>query len=123
MLDSPVVCVVVGCCLGFLSGIGVGGGSLLMLWLTAVLRIPAYTARTVNLLFFLPGALVACLFRQKQGILDLRTILPAVLAGCIGAATGSWLGTFLETGLLKKLFGGLLILTGVRELTFRTRGS
>ena len=123
MVDSPVICVVVGCCLGFLSGIGVGGGSLLMLWLTAVLRIPAYTARTVNLLFFLPGALVACRFRQKQGILDLRTILPAVLAGCIGAAAGSWLGTIFETSLLKKLFGGLLILTGVRELTFRTKGS
>ena len=123
MLDSLTVSLIVGTALGFLSGLGVGGGSLLILWLTLVLGMEQGEARTVNLLFFLPGALVACLFRQKQGILDLRTILPAVLAGCIGAATGSWLGTFLETGLLKKLFGGLLILTGVRELTFRTKGS
>ena len=123
MVDSPVVCMAVGCCLGFLSGIGVGGGSLLMLWLTAVLRVPAGTARTINLLFFLPGAMIACRFRRKQGILNFKAVLPAILAGCLAAGVCAWLGTQLDTSLLKKLFGGLLIVTGLRELTYRPKGS
>ena len=70
--------------LGFLTGLGVGGGSLLILWLTLFLQEPQNTARTINLLFFLPAALVACLFRHKQGTLKLEKIYPAIVAGIIG---------------------------------------
>ena len=52
---------------GFLSGLGVGGGSLLMLWLTTVIHMDYAVAKTVNLLFFLPTALIATLFHKKQG--------------------------------------------------------
>lgn len=45
--------------LGYLSGLGVGGGGLLMLWLTQWQALPYPTARTVNLLFFLPSSLIA----------------------------------------------------------------
>ena len=123
MLGTPAVSVLIGCCLGFLSGIGVGGGSLLMLWLTAVLCISAETARIISLLFFLPAALIACRFRWKQGTLDLKAVLPAIIAGCTAAGICAWLGTLLDTGLMKKLFGGLLIVTGLRELTFREKRS
>ena len=43
--------------LGFLTGLGIGGGSLLILWLTQVQGIDQSTARLINLIFFLPGAL------------------------------------------------------------------
>ena len=59
MLDSLTVSLIVGTALGFLSGLGVGGGSLLILWLTLVLGMEQGEARTVNLLFFLPAAAVA----------------------------------------------------------------
>ena len=38
MLESLPVAVIIGTVLGFLSGLGIGGGSLLILWLTAVLH-------------------------------------------------------------------------------------
>ena len=121
MLDSPVVCVVVGCCLGFLSGIGVGGGSLLMLWLTAVLRIPAYTARTVNLLFFLPAAAVSCLFRWKEGTLHWKKVVPAFVSGCAAAFLCSRLADRLQAEYLQKGFGILLLITGIRELRYKEK--
>lgn len=123
MVASFPFVLILGTVLGFLSGIGIGGGSLLMLWLTAVLELPPETARSINLLFFLPCALIACCFRWKQGVLDLKSIFPAVLAGCAAAALFSWLGTLLETAVLKKLFGGLLILTGIRELLYKEKGA
>lgn len=119
MLNSVAVILIVATVLGFLAGIGVGGGSLLILWLTLVGGLEHSQARIINLLFFLPSALVACLFRWKQGSLEIKNVLPSVIAGCVAAALGSWLSFHLDVELLKKLFGGLLILTGIRELMYR----
>lgn len=107
--------------LGFLAGLGVGGGSLLMLWLTAVVNMDYSVARTVNLLFFLPSALIATLFHKKQGSVDIRKVLPAIICACIAAAILSYIGKHIDTTLLKKLFGGVLIITGLRELFYRDR--
>ena len=121
MLESLPVMILIGTVLGFLSGLGVGGGSLLMLWLTLVLQMEHTVARSINLLFFIPSALIASFFRWKQGSLDLKKVLPAIIAGCISAACFSLLSKQLDISLLKKLFGILLLLTGVRELFYKPR--
>lgn len=121
MLESTPVTILVGAVLGFLSGIGVGGGSLLILWLTLVLGMEHSTARIINLLFFIPSALIASLFRWKQGRLDLPAILPAIVAGCISAGLFSYLSTKLDISMLKKFFGVLLLATGVRELFYKPK--
>lgn len=119
MLETIPVALCVGIVLGFLSGLGIGGGSLLILWLTLVLGMEQSIARSINLLFFLPCSLIACFFRWKQGTLNGKVTLPAAIAGCAAAAIFSFL--CIDTILLKKLFGGLLILTGIRELLYRPR--
>lgn len=121
MLESVPVVITVGTVLGFLAGIGVGGGSLLILWLTLVLGMPQPQARILNLMFFVPSAVVACLFRWKQGKLDINKILPAIISGCAAAAIFSFIGQQLDTSLLKKLFGGLLLITGIRELMYKPK--
>lgn len=107
--------------LGFLAGLGVGGGSLLMLWLTLAVGMEYGQARIINLLFFLPSALIATLFHRKQGTVNIKKILPAMITGCIAAALFSILGKKMDTTLLKKCFGGLLLVTGIRELFYRPR--
>lgn len=121
MVNSFPFILLLGTVLGFLSGIGIGGGSLLILWLTIVLEVPQPIARGINLLFFIPSALVACLFRWKQGNLDWMRTLPAMIAGCISALLFSWISIVVDTMLLQKLFGGLLLLTGLRELLYKTK--
>lgn len=121
MLDSFPAAMAVGALLGYLSGLGVGGGSLLILWLTLAVGMPQSTARCVNLMFFITAAGAVSLFRWRQGALKLRIILPAVMAGCCCAALFSLLGRYLDTAWLKKLFGALLLATGVRELLYRPR--
>lgn len=119
MLETLPVILIVGTILGFLSGLGIGGGSLLILWLTMALNMDPGTARGINLLFFIPSALAACFFRIRQGRLNLAKILPAILSGCIAAAIFSWLSTVVDASVLKKLFGLVLIAAGLRELFFR----
>ena len=119
MLDSVPVIIAVSIALGFLAGIGVGGGSLLILWLTLVLGMEHPQARLINLLFFLPSALIASFFRWKQGKLDIRKVLPAIIAGCAAAGICSFFSARLDMEVLKKLFGGLLLITGIRELMYK----
>lgn len=121
MLESLPFMILIGSMLGFLSGLGVGGGSLLILWLTLVLNMDHAVARSINLMFFIPSAIIASVFRWKQGKLDLKKILPAILCGCISAAVFSQISKQMDISLLKKLFGGLLLLTGLRELFYRPR--
>ena len=121
MLESVPVILFIGTVLGFLSGLGVGGGSLLMLWLTLIVGLEHTEARIINLLFFIPSAIVASVFRWRQGKLNITKILPAILCGCITAGIFAWVSTHSDISVLKKLFGVLLIATGLRELFYRPR--
>ena len=121
MLGSLPVALLLGFILGILAGLGIGGGSLLMLWLTLILQVEHTTARAVNLMFFLSAAGGVCILRLKRGGFHLKTILPAMLGGCIAAGICSWIGTLIEQNLLRKIFGVLLLLTGLRELFYRPR--
>lgn len=107
--------------LGFLAGIGTGGGSLLILWLTLVRGTSPEQTRTINLLFFLPSAVIATFINIRKDRVVIKKITPAVIAGCIAAAAASALGKTMDTEILKKLFGGLLIFAGLREITYKKR--
>ena len=121
VLSSIPICLLAGTAFGFLAGLGVGGGSLLMLWLTLVLEVPQDQARTMNLLFFLPAAVISCLFRWKEGSLPARKLPLPILAGCAAATVVSHME--FDESLLRKGFGVLLLLTGLRELFYRPRNA
>ena len=106
---------------GMLAGMGVGGGSLLLLWLTQVALLPQQQARIINLLFYLPAAIISTMFHQKNGALQKRVVIPAAIAGCAAAVIFTWIAKVIDTTLLKKLLGALLIATGVREVFYRPR--
>ena len=121
VLNSLPIILIIGTLFGFLAGLGVGGGSLLVLWLTVILQMDPAAARSINLLFFLPSALIACAFRLRQGNLKIKPLLPAILAGCISAGVFSVISSQLDVLVLKKLFGIVLLFTGLRELFYRPR--
>lgn len=121
MSDNVVIITAIATALGFLSGLGVGGGSLLLLWLTLIVGTDPSTARLINLLFFLPSAAISCCFRWKQGVLSIKQIYPSAIGGCIGAILGSITAENLPVPILKKLFGILLVGTGIRELRYKSK--
>ena len=108
------ITVPVGILLGILTGLGVGGGSLLLLWLTLGAGMDPGKARIVSLLFFIPAALVSGFF-QKNSI-PWKALIPGILSGIAAAALFSWLGTRLDPARFQKGLGVLLVITGIREL-------
>ena len=104
-----------------ISAWGVGGGTLLLLVMTLFLGVDQRTAQGINLLFFLPSAAISCYLRWKQGAVTLKKVLPAILTGCAAAAVFSLISTRIDLEILKKLFGVLLLATGIRELCYRPK--
>ena len=121
MLNSFPVAFIAAAAFGFLSGIGVGGGSLLMVWLTMVVGSDPFTARCINLMVFIPCALCASLLRLKQGGLPGKKMTAPIILGAVTAGILSYISTGIVTQWLKKIFGALLLFTGVRELLYKPR--
>lgn len=121
MLNSLPVVLIVSTALGFLAGLGVGGGSLLILWLTLILDTQPSIARAMNLMFFLPSALIASVFRKKQGSLNLQKIFPGILSGSLTAAIFSLISRQIGVSSLQKLFGILLLITSIKELMYKPK--
>ena len=116
MLTSWWFALPAGILCGVFSGLGIGGGSLLMVWMTAVVSMDQIIAQGINLMYFIPTAAGAFLFHWKQRTIAWKAVLPAVIAGCICAALGSLLANTFQVELLKKLFGCFLFIVGVSEI-------
>ena len=88
-----------GAVTGVLSGFGVGGGTLLLVYLTAFAGVDQHQAQGINLLYFLPAALLALPAHVKNGYIRREALLPAIGAGLVCAGLGAWLATSLEVAL------------------------
>lgn len=119
-MSAPLPALLAGAVTGVLSGFGVGGGSLLLIYMTGFAGLEQTLAQGINLLYFLPTAGAALPSHFKNGYIDQKTALPAILAGLAGTGLAAWIATALETELLRKCFGFYLLAIGLRELFRKT---
>lgn len=105
---------------GFLAGVigalGLGGGGVLVMFLAAFLNMGQLKAQGVNLLFFIPVGIFALILHSRKKLVEWKTALPAIGFGLIGAAVGCYLARFLGADIIRKIFGGMLLVLGVWEL-------
>lgn len=113
---SALAAAAVGLATGVLSGCGVGGGSLLMLYLTLLGGMGQYQAAGVNLAYFLACAPAALVGHAKNGLVDKRAALWCVLAGLPASALAALTAARLDVSLLRRAFGLFLLIVGAKEL-------
>lgn len=98
---------------------GFGSGTVLIIYLTTFLSLDQREAQGINLLFFVLTGIFALFSNAHKGLIEKRPILPFLLCALPGLLCGYLLLPLIETELLKKLFGGALIMLGVKELVKR----
>ena len=81
--------IIAGIASGVIAGMGMGGGTLLIPALTLLLGVAQRGAQGVNMLSFLPAAVIALAIHRKGGRLEVKKSLPAIIAGIAGAVLGS----------------------------------
>lgn len=98
------------------GAMGLGGGSVLIIYLTTVISLPQKQAQGINLVFFIATAFFALISNTKKGLIDKKTLKSFLPLSVIGLAVGFLLLPITPQTLLKKLFGGALLLLGLKEL-------
>ena len=98
---------------------GFGGGTVLIMYLTLFAGTEQKTAQGINLLFFLPCALLSVVYYSKKGVIHIKDVVPYIIFGLVGALAGYFLFNFVSPSMLTKLFGGFLVLLGLKELFFK----
>ena len=128
---SAVLAVAIGLLTGILSGFGIGGGSLLLLYLTLFEGAGQYQAGGINLLYFLSCAPAALISHRKNGLIEREAVKCCVPAGVVTSVLSALLAARVDTDLLRRAFGVVLLYIGVKEtfcaknntfFTFREEG-
>ena len=109
-----------GAVTGILSGFGVGGGTLLLLWLTLVQGMGQLQAGGINLVYFAACALPALWGHFRKGLVARDAALWSVLTGVPACVAASFAASMLEVELLRRAFGVFLLVVGLRELFSKT---
>jgi len=113
---------IIGAVTGVLSGMGVGGGSLLMLYLTLFSDVAQRTAQGINLLYFLPTAGSALVGHVKNKLIETGAFFWSVGFGVVSCVLSAWLAGKLPIDWLKRGFGVFLLIVGTMELFRRKAG-
>ena len=115
MLFSAIISFIIAA----LSGMGVGGGGLFVIYLALFTDTPQLVAQGMNLLFFLFSASASvAVHLTKRKIYPLLIIILAA-SGAAGALFGTFLSRLLDPTVLRKSFGIMLVITGIFSLTKR----
>lgn len=107
---------VVGFLTGVLASMGLGGGFILVVWLTLAEEMAQRTAQGINLLFFLPIALLSLIFHLRNKLVNKELVKKLALGGVLGAVIGTYGAQLIDNGALRKLFALFLLAFGLREL-------
>lgn len=101
---------------GILSGTGMGGGTLLILILSAFIGIDQHISQGANLVFFIPTSIAAIIANTREKLINWKVGVPVTIFGIVGAILGSKVATILEVKILKKCFGIFLIIIAMHEI-------
>lgn len=110
---------------GFFSGIvasmGLGGGFILIIYLTVIANTEQAAAQGINILFFLPIAVISIIMHAKNKLIEWKIVLKFALTGLVGVVIGTFIGRSLDSAILSKLFAALLVFVGLRELFHKSK--
>lgn len=101
---------------GIIGGMGIGGGTILIPALTIFLKTPQHIAQSINLISFIPTAIVAIISHLKQGNIEKRITFKLIISGIFGAIIGSYFAIKLPGDILRRMFGVFLLVMGIYEV-------
>ena len=107
--------IIIGLISGIIGGLGMGGGTVLILLLSMFSNIEQHIAQGTNVIFFVPTAIAAIVIFIKNKNIRFKIGIPVCLWGLLGAFIGATISSKMEVGMLRKCFGVFLIIIAIYQ--------
>lgn len=101
---------------GILGSMGLGGGGILIIYLSLFTDTKPLTAQGTNLLFFIPIGILSLIIYSIKKQIKWKITLKIALFGIIGAIIGIFLADYIGGNITQKIFGGFLCIMGLTEI-------
>jgi len=98
---------------GFISGLGMGGGVILVAILTYITQYDQLGLQTINLLYYIPTAIFAIAVYLKNKEIDYKMSFKIIVWGMLPTIISALIANSIDTGYLKKIFALYLIGVGI----------
>ena len=108
--------ILVGFAAGIISGMGIGGGAILIPALTLLFGMQQQNAQHINLLYFIPTAFLAVRVHHKNNNIEKKGLWRLILWGLVGAAPGALIAVKINANYLRKGFAVFLLAMGAYEI-------
>ena len=106
---------------GIVTGLGMGGGTVLILLLSFFMNLEQHIAQATNLVFFIPTALAAIIINIKQKNVDKKVAMQVSIFGIIGAVVGAIVSEQMSSENLKKYFATFILIIALHEIYVQYR--
>ena len=110
---TQVLSIIAGFFAGLISSMGFGGGGVLIIFLVVFSNTPQLMAQGINLIFFIPCALLSVVIYGAKKQIKVKEIIPVIIGGIAGAIPSSFVLNIINTDYLSKIFAVFLIVMGV----------
>lgn len=108
--------IIIGIIMGIISGFGIGGGSLFILYLTIIENIEQLVAQGINLVYFLFCATPAVILHIKNRLVNTKAMIYCSISGILTSIISSILANSINVEILQRIFGAFLIYVGIKLL-------
>jgi uncharacterized protein len=110
-----VALVAFGVLVGVMSGLlGVGGGTLVVPFLTLAVGLSQHSAEATSLVVILPTAIAGSLALRRHGLGDLGVAIRLGMVGAVGSVLGALLALALPGSTLRVVFAAFIGIVGLR---------
>ena len=108
--------VLIGTFSGIFSGIGMGGGTILIFLLNAFDGLEQHISQATNLIYFVPTAISAIIVNFRDKNIDTKLARFISIWGIVGAVIGALISINLEVQKLRKFYGIFLAIIAIHEI-------
>ena len=105
--------VIIGFLSGIMAGMGMGGGLIMIPALLFFLEVSQHVAQGINLIAFLPAALITTIINIHRKNIDKESLKIYLPYGMLGAIAGAVATMFIEPAPLGKISAWLFLAIGV----------
>ncbi len=108
--------IIFGIIAGIVTGLGMGGGTILILLLSLFMGVEQHVAQATNLVFFIPTSIAAIIINIKQKNINFKLAGVVSISGVIGAIIGAIISENISSANLKRYFAIFILIIAIHEI-------